>query len=291
MPKSFRTVWLIPSGASLLLVQAVNAAVSLNFTNGGTQPALTSVAAGGTFSFSVKMTESSPSDQISGVDYQIHASTNGVFEFLSRNSQVTGSQFTYDNGSSDSSLTTQVLNPNNGTDLGTSTATGLAVSGPNTYEISDFSFEVLPGTPKGVYTLSFINADTSGPPPGYANGNFNSLGTYTVFVPSLPLLGDANLDGQVDGSDYSLIDNGFLGHLTGYNNGDFNLDGIINGSDYTLIDNAFNLQNGALAAQLADPLATSTAQPSQSTSVVPEPTVLVLASVLLPTILRRRRSS
>jgi hypothetical protein len=54
--------------------------------------------------------------------------------------------------------------------------------------------------------------------------------------------GDANLDGQVDGADYTLIDNGFLNHLTGWGNGDFNYDGIINGSDYTLIDNVFNME-------------------------------------------------
>jgi YD repeat-containing protein len=54
--------------------------------------------------------------------------------------------------------------------------------------------------------------------------------------------GDANLDGQVDGSDYSKIDYGYLAHLTGWANGDFNYDGVVDGSDYTLIDNAFNTQ-------------------------------------------------
>ena len=58
--------------------------------------------------------------------------------------------------------------------------------------------------------------------------------------------GDANLDGHVDGSDYSLIDNGALLHLTGWQNGDFNYDGVINGSDYTLIDNAYNTQGTAI---------------------------------------------
>jgi hypothetical protein len=63
--------------------------------------------------------------------------------------------------------------------------------------------------------------------------------------------GDANLDGKVDGSDYSLIDNAYItdkttpGALTGWFNGDFNYDGVIDGSDYTLIDNAFNQQGTA----------------------------------------------
>jgi hypothetical protein len=61
--------------------------------------------------------------------------------------------------------------------------------------------------------------------------------------------GDANLDGKVDGSDYSRIDNGYLNHLTGWANGDFNGDGVIDGTDYTLIDNAFNSQGPILSTQ------------------------------------------
>ncbi len=67
--------------------------------------------------------------------------------------------------------------------------------------------------------------------------NTDVLVKYTYF-------GDANLDGIVNGSDYTLIDNGFNNGLNGWRNGDFNYDGVINGDDYTLIDNAFNTQNG-----------------------------------------------
>ena len=61
--------------------------------------------------------------------------------------------------------------------------------------------------------------------------------------------GDANLDGKVDGGDYSRIDNGYLQQLTGWYNGDFNYDNAIDGSDYTLIDNAFNTQGAKSQAQ------------------------------------------
>ncbi len=54
--------------------------------------------------------------------------------------------------------------------------------------------------------------------------------------------GDANLDGRVDGSDYTKIDNAFGTNASGWSNGDFNYDNVIDGSDYTLIDNAFNTQ-------------------------------------------------
>jgi subtilase family serine protease len=58
--------------------------------------------------------------------------------------------------------------------------------------------------------------------------------------------GDTNLDGKVDGTDYSRIDNAYLFGGTGWFNGDFNYDNHINGSDYTLIDNAFNMQASPL---------------------------------------------
>ncbi len=83
--------------------------------------------------------------------------------------------------------------------------------------------------------------------------------------------GDATLQGQVTGTDYSRIDNGYLTNGLGWFNGDFNFDGIINGSDYTLIDNAFNQQGASLAAQIASPSATASAEVASS-SVIPNKT-------------------
>ncbi len=79
--------------------------------------------------------------------------------------------------------------------------------------------------------------------------------------------GDSNLDGVVDGSDYTLIDAAFNSHLTGWYNGDYNYDGVVNGSDYTLIDNAFNRQGASLGGA---PLAAIAAQLG-ATTAVPEP--------------------
>ena len=62
---------------------------------------------------------------------------------------------------------------------------------------------------------------------------------------SVVRMGDANEDGHIDGSDYSLIDNAFNQRdARGWNSGDFNGDGVIDGPDYTLMDNAFNRQDG-----------------------------------------------
>ena len=85
-------------------------------------------------------------------------------------------------------------------------------------------------------------------------GSFDGLSTTSSDVlVKYTYYGDANLDGKVDGSDYSLIDSGYLTQASGWFNGDFNYDGLINGSDYTLIDNAFNMQGAALTAEFAAP--------------------------------------
>ncbi len=94
--------------------------------------------------------------------------------------------------------------------------------------------------------------------------------------------GDANLDGKVDGTDYTRIDNGYLTHLTGWFNGDFNYDGVIDGSDYTLIDNSFNTQGAALTSEVAR----STAQIAGY--AVPEPASLCLIGICAMGLLSRR---
>ena len=100
--------------------------------------------------------------------------------------------------------------------------------------------------------------------------------------------GDANLDGKVDGSDYSRIDNGYLSRLTGWFNGDFNYDSFINGSDYTLIDNAFNTQGAQLDATFADASEARTAQIAGIASV-PEPGAFLFLSAGIHMLLGRSR--
>jgi hypothetical protein len=110
------------------------------------------------------------------------------------------------------------------------------------------------------------------------------LVAYTYF-------GDANLDGKVDGSDYSLIDNGYASNQTGFTgavlsgwyNGDFNYDGVIDGSDYALIDNAYNNQT-TLATSADEVLSTS----QVAAAAVPEPAFLSI--ILLATIISLQRS-
>ena len=120
----------------------------------------------------------------------------------------------------------------------------------------------------------------------YSSFDGSPVGASDVLV-KYTYFGDANLDGQVDGSDYTKIDNGFNSHLTGWLNGDFNYDGVVDGSDYTLIDNAFNSQGASLASQIA-PSAGATAQFGSAS--VPEPTALAILATGTLAMLRRRKT-
>jgi hypothetical protein len=110
--------------------------------------------------------------------------------------------------------------------------------------------------------------------------------------------GDTNLDGVVDGTDYSRIDEAFFNNnytsnakLTGWYNGDFNYDGVVDGSDYTLMDNAFNSQSGQIAGEIASPDAVTADQIGGAigTSAVPEPATLSLLGIGAIGLLGRRR--
>jgi hypothetical protein len=118
----------------------------------------------------------------------------------------------------------------------------------------------------------------SGAPEGLFDGVdpvFNDvLVKYTYY-------GDTNLDGIVDATDYSRIDNGYLNHLSGWFNGDFNYDGVVDGSDYTLIDNAYNSQSAQLSASITAEIAAPAA--------VPEPSTTIFLALLAPLPLLSRR--
>jgi hypothetical protein len=141
-------------------------------------------------------------------------------------------------------------------------------------------------------TLGVIANTTNGTNPLYGSGT--SMGLFDGINPAAndvlvkyTYYGDTNLDGRIDGSDYSRTDNGFLTHASGWYNGDFNYDDVVDGSDYTLLDNAFNMQGASLSTQISGPAATSLAQISGSTSV-PEPAAMAIV-LLGAGVLRRRR--
>jgi len=115
---------------------------------------------------------------------------------------------------------------------------------------------------------------------GISPASTDILVKYTYF-------GDTNLDGKVDGSDYSRLDAGLLDGATGWYNGDFNYDGVINGSDYALIDNTFNTQGASLATAINPAVQVTTE--IANVIPVPEPTDSVLLGVGMLGILSSRR--
>ncbi len=170
---------------------------------------------------------------------------------------------------------TQIQNAyNNGAWNGTNASSGVITS---TQAANDSTHLTAVGYVTG-YTGSFENVS------GGVTAS-DVLVKYTYY-------GDATLDGTVDGSDYSRIDNGYLAGASGWFNGDFNYDGHIDGSDYTLIDNAYNTQGANIASEIANPSAVATAQIAGSgagTSAVPEPTTLGLLGLGAIGLLGRRR--
>jgi hypothetical protein len=136
--------------------------------------------------------------------------------------------------------------------------------------------------------VGIILNTASGPTPLYTSFDGAAVAVNDVLVKET-YYGDANLDGKVDGSDYSRIDNGYLSEstaspLTGWYNGDFNYDGVIDGSDYALIDNAFNQQGAQLSAEVATP-----AGLVASGTTVPEPAAVGIVIMGGAALLRRRR--
>jgi hypothetical protein len=142
------------------------------------------------------------------------------------------------------------------------------------------------GDPSHLTALGVIQNNQSGSPLFTAANPFDNAtpGVSDILI-KYTYYGDANLDGKIDGSDYSLLDAGYASHgaRTGWYNGDFNYDGAIDGSDYTLIDNAFN--NQTLNLSTAAIVAASTAQPA----AVPEPASAGLLAVAAVGLAARRR--
>ncbi len=61
-------------------------------------------------------------------------------------------------------------------------------------------------------------------------------------------LGDANLDGVINGDDYFQIDQGYANQSTGYVHGDFDGNGRIDADDYFIIDSHYNKAQTPLAS-------------------------------------------
>ncbi len=89
------------------------------------------------------------------------------------------------------------------------------------------------------------------------------------------MMGDLDLDGDIDTSDLVALQRGFGLASPRYDQGDVNLDGLVDPTDATLLQNAFGFGSTALTAVAA----------------VPEPGTMLLATLLLGFVRPRRRAT
>jgi len=112
------------------------------------------------------------------------------------------------------------------------------------------------------------------------------------------LLGDANLDGTVNGSDFSILAANFGLGVTNWDQGNFLYSSSVNGSDFSALAANFGQgDNGAdtlvSPADLAalDAFAAANGLPMPTVGAVPEPSSISALSVLTFTLLRRNRKT
>jgi hypothetical protein len=132
---------------------------------------------------------------------------------------------------------------------------------------------------------------------GYADGAdgvVSNLSSGQIEV-MYTLLGDANLDGLVNGSDFNILAANFNQSITGWDQGDFNYDGLVNATDFNELAANFNqgVSGAASAGDIAAVDAFAAANGlSLPTSSVPEPaSIAPLALGAIGGLARRRRKS
>jgi autotransporter-associated beta strand protein len=131
------------------------------------------------------------------------------------------------------------------------------------------------------YGIGYADAADPGNPGGLGSGQIEII--YT-------LLGDANLDGKVNGADFSLLATSFNQSVTnGWDQGDFNYDGAVNGADFVLLANDFN--DFASQSSISDLAAVEDFALNNGISLtsVPEPAAAALIVAAGFGVFRRRR--
>jgi hypothetical protein len=101
------------------------------------------------------------------------------------------------------------------------------------------------------------------------------------------LLGDANLDGKVNGTDFAILAANFNQSVTGWDAGDFNYDNRANGIDFTEL--AANFNQGITNPSEVAALDAFAAANGLSLTAVPEPASVGLLAFSGLTLLSRRK--
>jgi autotransporter-associated beta strand protein len=129
---------------------------------------------------------------------------------------------------------------------------------------------------------------------GYADGAdgvVSNLSSGQIEV-AYTLLGDANLDGLVNGSDFNILAANFNQSITGWDQADFNYDGLVNAADFNELAANFNQGVSGADASAGDVAAVDAFAAANDlplpTSSVPEPSFFAFAGLVAIGILPRR---
>jgi hypothetical protein len=131
------------------------------------------------------------------------------------------------------------------------------------------------------YGIGYADSADPGNPAGLASGQIEIK--YT-------LLGDANLDGKVNGTDFAILASNFNQSVSYWDQGDFNYDHKVNGTDFAFL--AANFNQGASQADVnpADVAALNAfAAANGLLTSVPEPATATLVGLSLGALLTQRR--
>jgi hypothetical protein len=123
------------------------------------------------------------------------------------------------------------------------------------------------------YGIGYADSADPGNPAGLAPGTIKIM--YT-------LLGDANLDGLVNGSDFNILAANFNQSVTGWDQGDFNYDGLVNAADFNDLAANFGQQSDAAPAVI--PASGTGVVVALSLKATGTPTVTSVAAATPPTI-------
>jgi hypothetical protein len=135
------------------------------------------------------------------------------------------------------------------------------------------------------YGIGYADSADPGNPAGLSSGQIEVM--YT-------LLGDANLDHKVNGTDFNLMATNFNQAVTnGWDKGDFTYQHKVNGSDFVLLAANFNQFASQSAVSAADMTALDSFAAANGINIasVPEPMSAGMLTVAGLGILRRRRVS
>jgi len=133
---------------------------------------------------------------------------------------------------------------------------------------------------------------------GYADGNDNVVSGLSSGQIELKytLLGDANLDGVVNGSDFSILAANFGQGVTNWDQGNFLFTSAVNGSDFSALAANFGQGDSGAAVSVSQAdiaalgaFAAANNLPSPTITVVPEPACAMIAISAFVLVAARRR--